>query len=78
MGRRYLDWRQIGIMKWELCKFWLSSVSSIEIILHLEMVVQGHVFTISVMIMDLLQKEAYLIVVYLFTHDMKHNNIVLA
>jgi hypothetical protein len=51
--------RQLGITKWELCKFWLrmadgSWVRPIGMLLDLEMVVQGHVFTISVVIMDLL------------------------
>jgi hypothetical protein len=50
---------QLGITKWEPCKFWLrmangSSVWPIGMIPDLEMVVQGHAFTISVVIMDLL------------------------
>jgi hypothetical protein len=56
--------RQLGIVKWEPCTFWLrmaddSSVQPVGIIPDLEMVVQGHVFTISVVIMDLPTKEAY-------------------
>jgi hypothetical protein len=55
---------QLGIAKWEPCKFWLrmadeSLVRPIWMILDLEMVVLGHVFTISVMIMDLPHKNAY-------------------
>jgi hypothetical protein len=50
--------RQLGIVKWEPCKFWLrmayrSSVRPIGMILDLEIVVQGHTFTISVVIMEL-------------------------
>jgi hypothetical protein len=50
--------RQLGITKWEPCKFWLwmangSLVRPISMILDLEMVVEGHTFTISVVIMDL-------------------------
>jgi hypothetical protein len=53
--------QQLHITK---CTFWLrmadgSSVRPVEIILDLEMVVQGHAFTISVVIMDLPSKEAY-------------------
>jgi hypothetical protein len=49
---------QLGIRRWEPCKFWLqmvntSSVRPISMILDLEMVVQGHAFTISVVIMHL-------------------------
>jgi hypothetical protein len=56
--------RQLGIMKWEPCKFWLrmangSSVRPIGMIPDLEMVVQGHTFTISVVIMDLPHQDAY-------------------
>jgi hypothetical protein len=58
--------RQLRITKWEPCKFWLrmangSSVRPIGMIPDLEMVVQGHTFTISVVIMDLPhQKRAYI------------------
>jgi hypothetical protein len=56
--------RQLGITKWEPCKFWLlmangSSVRSIGMIPDLEMVMQGHTFTISVVIMDLPHQDAY-------------------
>jgi hypothetical protein len=56
--------RQLGIITWELCTFWLrmadgSSVRPVGIIPESEMVVQGHAFTISVVIMDLPGKEAY-------------------
>jgi hypothetical protein len=56
--------RQLGITQWEPCKFWLrmgngSSVRPIEMISDLEMVVQGHAFTISVVIMDLPHQDAY-------------------
>jgi hypothetical protein len=56
--------RRLGITMWEPCKFWLhmadgSSVRPIGMIPDLEMVVQGHVFTISVVLMDLPQKDAY-------------------
>jgi hypothetical protein len=50
--------RQLRITKWEPCKFWMrmangSSVQPISMIPNLEMVVQGHAFIISVVIMDL-------------------------
>jgi hypothetical protein len=56
--------RQLGITQWEPCKFWLrmvngSSVRPIRMIPDLEMVVQGHTFTISVVIMDLPHQDAY-------------------
>jgi hypothetical protein len=56
--------RQLGITKWEPCKFWLrmangSSVRPIGMISDLETVVQGHTFTIFVIIMDLPQQDAY-------------------
>ena len=56
--------QQLGITKWEPCMFWLrmadgSSVRPVGIIPELEMVVQGHAFTISVVIMYLPSKEAY-------------------
>jgi hypothetical protein len=56
--------RQLGIVEWEPRTFWLrmadgSYVRPIGITPDLEMVVQGHVFTISVVIMDLPGKEAY-------------------
>jgi hypothetical protein len=56
--------RQLGITTWEPCTFWLrmadgSSVRPVGMIPDLEMVAQGHVFTISVVIMDLPSKEAY-------------------
>jgi hypothetical protein len=56
--------RQLGITIWEPCKFWLrmangSLVRPIGMIPDLEMVVQGHAFTISVVIMDLPHQDAY-------------------
>jgi hypothetical protein len=73
--------RQLGITKWEPCKFWLrmangSSVRPIGIILDLEMVVQGHMFTISVVIMDLPHQDAYPILLgrlWLRSARMKHD-----
>jgi hypothetical protein len=56
--------RHLGVTQWEPCKSWLrmvngSSVRPIGMIPDLEMVVQGHAFTISVVIMDLPHKDAY-------------------
>jgi hypothetical protein len=73
--------RQLAITNWEPCKFWLrmadgSSVQPIGMILDLEMVVQGHVFTISVVIIDLPHQEAYPILLgrpWLCTSRMKHD-----
>jgi hypothetical protein len=73
--------RQLGITKWEPCKFWLrmangSSVRLIEMIPDLEMVVQGHTFTISVVIMELPHQDAYPILLgwpWLRSARMKHN-----
>jgi hypothetical protein len=72
--------RQLGIMKWEPYKFWLcmadgSSVRPIGMMLDLEMVVQGHFFTIYVVIMDLPHKDAYPVLLgrpWLRTTRMKH------
>jgi hypothetical protein len=47
--------RELGITKWEPCKFWMrmangSCVRPIGMIRNLEIVVQGHTFTISVVV----------------------------
>jgi hypothetical protein len=73
--------RQLGITKWEPCKFRLrmangSSVRPIGMIPDLEMVVQGHTFTISVVIMDLPHQDAYPILLgrpWLRSARMKHD-----
>jgi hypothetical protein len=73
--------QQLGIIKWEPCTFWLrmtdgSSVRPIGIIPDLEMVVQGHAFTILIVIMDLPGKEAYPLVLerpWLRSAMMKHD-----
>jgi hypothetical protein len=73
--------RQLGIRKWEPCKFWLrmvngSLVRPIGMIPDLEMVVQGHTFTISVVIMDLPQQDSYPILLgqpWLRSARMKHD-----
>jgi hypothetical protein len=56
--------RLLGITRWEPCTFWLrmadgNLVRPIRMIPDLEMVMQGHIFTISVVIMDLPEKNAY-------------------
>jgi hypothetical protein len=73
--------RQLGITLWEPCKFWLrmangSSVRPIGMIPDLKMVVQGHAFTISVVIMDLPHQDAYRILLehpWLRSARMKHD-----
>jgi hypothetical protein len=73
--------RQLGITKWEPCKFWLrmtngSSVRLIGMIPDLEMVVQGQAFTISMVIMDLPHQDAYPILLgrpWLRSTQLKHD-----
>jgi hypothetical protein len=72
---------QLGITKWEPCKFWLRMANGslfrpIGMISDLEMVVQGHTFTISVVIMDLPQQDAYPILLgrpWLWSAKMKND-----